>query len=125
MAYWGGTVFATGIQLSMPIVAALLLTNVALGILTRAAPALNLFGIGFPITLGVGLLVIAMVLPYLVLPMQNLFLNGIEHARLMPRTWHERVPPVVPVAPVPVMPGPAIQGVPAPANPAPPAAPIR
>ena len=38
------------------------LTNVALGILTRAAPQLNLFGIGFPITLGVGLLVIAMTL---------------------------------------------------------------
>jgi hypothetical protein len=46
-------------------VAALLITNVALGILTRAAPQLNLFGIGFPITLGVGLLVIAMTLPYL------------------------------------------------------------
>ena len=120
MADWGGTVFSTGVQLSMPIVTALLLTNVALGILTRAAPALNLFGIGFPITLGVGLLVVAMTLPYLVMPMQNLFLNGIEHARLMPRTWHERVPPVVPVPPAPVLPGPQI---PAPANPAPPAAP--
>ncbi|HEX8405865.1 MAG TPA: flagellar biosynthetic protein FliR, partial [Duganella sp.] len=53
MADWGGRIFSTGVQLSLPIVAALLITNVALGILTRAAPALNLFGIGFPITLGV------------------------------------------------------------------------
>lgn len=113
MADWGATIFATGVQLSLPIVAALLITNVALGILTRAAPALNLFGIGFPITLGVGLLVVAMTLPYLVVPMQNLFLDGIERARLMPRTWSERQAPVAPtprpggVAPtaVPAAPG--------------------
>jgi flagellar biosynthetic protein FliR len=65
LADWGGKIFSTGVQLSLPIIAALLITNVALGILTRAAPQLNLFGIGFPITLGVGLLVIAMSLPYL------------------------------------------------------------
>jgi flagellar biosynthetic protein FliR len=96
LADWGARIFSTGVQLSLPIVAALLITNVALGILTRAAPALNLFGIGFPITLGVGLLVIAMVLPYLATPVQNLFLDGIERARLMPRTWSQRPPPVVP-----------------------------
>ncbi|WP_373988511.1 flagellar biosynthetic protein FliR [Duganella sp. BuS-21] len=103
MADWGGRIFATGVQLSLPIVAALLITNVALGILTRAAPQLNLFGIGFPITLGVGLLVIAMTLPYLGAPMQNLFLDGIERARLMPRTWSQR-PPVVKPESLPVRP---------------------
>ncbi|TFW25030.1 flagellar biosynthetic protein FliR [Duganella callida] len=90
MADWGGRIFSTGVQLSLPVVAALLITNVALGILTRAAPQLNLFGIGFPITLGVGLLVVAMTLPYLGTPVQNLFLDGIERARLMPRTWSQR-----------------------------------
>ena len=90
LADWGGRIFSTGVQLSLPIVAALLIANVALGILTRAAPQLNLFGIGFPITLGVGLLVIAMTLPYLVTPVQNLFLDGMERVRLMPRTWSQR-----------------------------------
>jgi flagellar biosynthetic protein FliR len=98
MADWGGKIFSTGVQLSLPIVAALLITNVALGILTRAAPQLNLFGIGFPITLGVGLLVIAMTLPYLATPLQNLFLDGIERARLMPRTWSQRPEPVKPAS---------------------------
>ena len=98
LADWGGRIFSTGVQLSLPIVAALLITNVALGILTRAAPALNLFGIGFPITLGVGLLVVAMTLPYLATPIQNLFLDGIERARLMPRTWSQRAPPVDPAS---------------------------
>jgi len=108
LADWGGKIFSTGVQLSLPIVAALLITNVALGILTRAAPQLNLFGIGFPITLGVGFLVIAMTLPYLATPMQNLFLEGIERARLMPRTWSQRAgsvePPELPVRPPPPRP---------------------
>ncbi|GJJ03915.1 flagellar biosynthetic protein FliR [Duganella rhizosphaerae] len=103
LADWGGKIFSTGVQLSLPIVAALLITNVALGILTRAAPQLNLFGIGFPITLGVGLLVIAMTLPYLATPVQNLFLEGVERARLMPRTWSQR-PDAVQPANLPVRP---------------------
>lgn len=103
LADWGGQIFSVGVQLSLPIVAALLITNVALGILTRAAPQLNLFGIGFPITLGVGLLVIAMTLPYLGMPIQNLFLDGIERARLMPRTWSQR-PTVVQPATVTLRP---------------------
>jgi flagellar biosynthetic protein FliR len=107
MADWGGKIFMIGVQLSLPMVAALLITNVALGILTRAAPQLNLFGIGFPITLGVGLLVIAMTLPYLAMPMQNLFLEGMERVRLMPRTWNEKTPPPPQTAPA----GPKLQGV--------------
>jgi flagellar biosynthetic protein FliR len=90
VADWGAKIFSAGVQLSLPIVAALLITNVALGILTRAAPQLNLFGIGFPITLGVGMLVLAMSLTYLSTPLQNLMSEGIERARLLPRTWSER-----------------------------------
>ncbi|MBJ7309172.1 flagellar biosynthetic protein FliR [Rugamonas sp. CCM 8940] len=104
LADWGGKIFSIGVQLSLPIVAALLITNVALGILTRAAPALNLFGIGFPITLGVGLLVLAMSLPYLATPLQQLFLDGIERTRLMPRTWSEKAN--LPLRPVPRAPRP-------------------
>ncbi|WP_020654800.1 flagellar biosynthetic protein FliR [Massilia niastensis] len=82
---WGGRIFSAGLQLSLPIVAALLITNVALGILTRAAPALNIFGIGFPITLGVGFLTLSLALPYLGTPILNLFNQGIEAGRAVPR----------------------------------------
>ncbi|WP_293780285.1 flagellar biosynthetic protein FliR [uncultured Oxalicibacterium sp.] len=77
VASWGGRIFSAGVQLSLPIVAALLITNTALGILTRAAPQLNIFGIGFPITIGVGFLMIAAVLPYLMHPVINLLQEGI------------------------------------------------
>lgn len=85
LARWAGRIFSAGLQLALPIIAALLITNVALGILTRAAPQLNIFGIGFPISLGVGLLVISLVLPYLSTPFQNLFNEGIEASRSLPR----------------------------------------
>ncbi|WP_019141182.1 flagellar biosynthetic protein FliR [Noviherbaspirillum massiliense] len=78
LASWGGRIFSAGLQLALPVIAALLITNVALGILTRAAPQLNLFAIGFPITLGVGLIVIALSLPYIATPMANFFQEGIN-----------------------------------------------
>jgi flagellar biosynthetic protein FliR len=90
LALWGSKIFTAGLQLSLPIVAALLITNVALGILTRAAPQLNLFGIGFPITLGAGFLIISLTLPYLGTPLQNLFNQGIEAGRKIPRVGGQR-----------------------------------
>lgn len=106
LAAWGGEIFRSGLQIALPVIAALLLTNVALGILTRAAPQLNIFGIGFPVTLGVGLLVIGMVLPYLATPFQNMFLRGIETARLLPRGFAARDRPPPPVPPNPLRPAP-------------------
>jgi len=103
LARLGSRIFSAGLQLSLPILAALLITNVALGILTRAAPQLNIFGIGFPITLGVGMLTLSVALPYLNTPIQNLFNEGIEAGRRIPRAAAERVPPALapqPAAPV-------------------------
>jgi flagellar biosynthesis protein FliR len=106
LALWGGEIFRTGLQIALPVVAALLLTNVALGILTRAAPQLNIFGIGFPVTLGVGLLVIGMTLPYLSTPFQNMFMRGIETVRLLPRSFATRERPPPPLPPNPLRPAP-------------------
>jgi flagellar biosynthesis protein FliR len=61
----GGTVFGLALHMALPVVAALLVTNVALGVMTRAAPQLSLYSIGFPITILVGLLVLAASLPVL------------------------------------------------------------
>lgn len=81
VALWGGQIFSLGLQLALPMVAALLMTNMALGILTRAAPQLNLFGIGFPVTLAVGFVIIGLSLPYLATPMSRLLQDGIEMIR--------------------------------------------
>jgi flagellar biosynthetic protein FliR len=60
----GGTMFATGLSLALPVVGALLLVNLTLGVLARTAPQLNLFAVGFPLTLGVGLVMLLLVMPY-------------------------------------------------------------
>jgi flagellar biosynthetic protein FliR len=78
LAAWGGRIFSSGLQLSLPLIAALLITNLALGVLTRAAPQLNLFGIGFPVTMGVGFIMIAVSLPYMTTPLLNLLEEGIS-----------------------------------------------
>jgi len=104
---WGSRIFSAGLQLSLPIIAAILIVNVALGILTRAAPQLNIFGIGFPITLGVGMLTLSIALPYLGTPILNLFNEGIEAGRRIPRVASELVPATAPTPPpAPVAPAP-------------------
>lgn len=83
LAEWGGEIFRAGAQLALPMIAALLITNMALGILTRAAPQLNLFAIGFPLTLGVGFIVILLSLSYLAAPIERLLMDGIEQVRII------------------------------------------
>jgi flagellar biosynthesis protein FliR len=54
-----GLLFLIGTQLSMPIVIVLLLVEVGLGLASRAAPALNLMTLGFPVRIAAGLLALA------------------------------------------------------------------
>ncbi|MDO8176926.1 MAG: flagellar biosynthetic protein FliR [Undibacterium sp.] len=93
LAIWGEQIFIIGMRLSLPIVAALLITNIALGILTRAAPQLNLFGIGFPITIGVGFLMLSMTMPYMLLPIENAFQSGMEAIQSLGVTPPLSIPP--------------------------------
>jgi len=81
VAMWGETIFSVGLLLAMPAVAALLITNMALGILTRTAPQLNLFGIGFPVTLSIGFVVIALALPGMLKPIENFIEQGASNMR--------------------------------------------
>ena len=46
-----GAMFYTGGLIMLPVVGALLMTNVAVGIITRAAPQLNMFSFAFPVTM--------------------------------------------------------------------------
>jgi flagellar biosynthetic protein FliR len=55
---WSSRMFAGGLLLAMPVVASLLLVNVTFGVAARAAPQLQIFSVGFPVTLMLGLLLI-------------------------------------------------------------------
>jgi flagellar biosynthetic protein FliR len=60
---WGGQIFRGAMLVSLPGVTALLIVNLAFGVVSRAAPALNLFAIGFPVTLVCGLVIVMFGLP--------------------------------------------------------------
>lgn len=86
VAAYGSTVFAVGLQLALPLIAILLMTNLSLGILTRSAPQLNIFAIGFPITLGVGLIVLNLTMPYIAPQFEQLIQNGLKAMTLLIQT---------------------------------------
>lgn len=65
IAHWGGTVFSAGLILALPLIAALLAANLAMGILNRASPQLSIFSIGFPMTLIAGLVMLMFMAPLL------------------------------------------------------------
>ena len=86
VAAFGSTVFAVGLQLALPVIAIMLMTNLSLGILTRSAPQLNIFAIGFPITLGVGLIVLDLTLPYFAPQFELSIQNGFKATAMVIQT---------------------------------------
>lgn len=74
----GSTIFSAGLLLSLPVVVALMITNVALAVLTRAAPQLNIFALGFPLTLIGGFVALAISLHYMTEPIQAIFEIGLN-----------------------------------------------
>ena len=69
----GSVVFAGGIWLALPVMTALLLINLAFGIITRTAPQLNIFAVGFPITILAGLFIMFLVMPGFLAALTNIF----------------------------------------------------
>ena len=74
----GGLIVSSGVLRSLPIVVALLIANIALGVLGRVAPQLNLMAIGFPITIVLGFSALIVSLSYLATPLQQLFEFGLQ-----------------------------------------------
>ncbi len=60
---WGSQIFSGALAVALPGITALLIVNVAFGVMSRAAPQLNLFAVGFPITLVFGLVIVLAGLP--------------------------------------------------------------
>lgn len=78
LANLGGSIFASGLMLALPVIAALLITNVALGVLTRASPQLNFFAVGFPVTILVGWAVLTLMLPLMPPILGQVFDGGLR-----------------------------------------------
>jgi flagellar biosynthetic protein FliR len=78
LAATGSALFLYGMQIALPAIGAMLLTNLAFGILTRTAPQLNLFAVGFPVTLVVGLLVLLLGLRHQIPVFETVLQHALE-----------------------------------------------
>ena len=65
---WGAEVFRLGLWIALPLIAMLLFVNLVLGIISRVAQQMNVFAIGFPITVSVGLAGVLLTLPMMEAP---------------------------------------------------------
>ncbi len=80
---WGAQIFSLGLRLAMPVVASLLIVNLAIGVMTRASPQFNIFAVGFPITVSIGLMVMHVSLPQYVPLLMDAFNANAQLVRKM------------------------------------------
>jgi flagellar biosynthesis protein FliR len=60
-----GSLFTSALEVAAPVMLAMLITDVAFGMVSKVVPQVNLFGIGFPLKVGVALLVVSASLPFI------------------------------------------------------------
>ncbi len=95
VAVWGGHVFESGLLIALPAVVALVIVNFAMGVVTRAAPQLNLFGVGFPITMIAGYFVLVVGMGGILSGVETLVKDSLATAAQL-------IAPATTPAPVPV-----------------------
>ena len=70
--------FALGLGIMLPVVSVLLLLNIVIGVITRSAPALNLFSFGFPLTMMATLLLLWLTVPGAAAAMQGVISAALD-----------------------------------------------
>jgi flagellar biosynthetic protein FliR len=72
IASWGVHMFSDALMVALPAVASILLVNLAFGIVSRSAPQLNVFGVGFPVTLMLGFVILVFAVSDLLPQLQHM-----------------------------------------------------
>lgn len=79
----GSHLFASALLLALPTLTAILMINVAFGVITRAAPQLNIFAVGFPVTIIAGFLIMFLSLPSFMNALQTYLHMGLQQTLLV------------------------------------------
>lgn len=83
VASFGGLVFLSGFMIALPVTVALFAVNLSLGVLTRAAPQMNIFAVGLPISVAVAMAMLALAFPALVDLLENAVLTGLDRMQAL------------------------------------------
>jgi flagellar biosynthesis protein FliR len=83
VAGWATHMFSGALLFALPVLAAILLINVAFGVMTRAAPQLNIFAVGFPVTIAAGFIFMILTIPSLLPTLNRFFEQAFEAMNLL------------------------------------------
>jgi flagellar biosynthetic protein FliR len=78
---WSSMLFLGAVMMALPVMASLLFINIGLGVVTRAAPSLNIFAVGFPAMIMAGFLILILSLESIGARMEWLWLQGFNVIR--------------------------------------------
>ncbi len=78
LVLWGARMFVGGLLIALPAVVTITLINIGFGVMTRAAPQLNIFSVLFPTTMAVGYVIIFLTLPSLLPRFTDLVMAGFD-----------------------------------------------
>ncbi len=78
---WAGFMFSGAVLIALPAIGAMLVVNLGFGIMTRAAPQLNIFAVGFPVIMTIGFVVILLSLPSVLPWFENAMDRGLQMTR--------------------------------------------
>ncbi len=80
---WGSEMFKGALQIALPAVIALLVVQIGVGVISRAAPTLNLFAVGFPVAILVGYLMLNQLMPAMVPAVEALVESAFAASRAL------------------------------------------
>ncbi len=80
---FGGSLFVAGLAIAFPVGSALLLVQIIMGLLARSAPSMNLFAVGLPATLTLGLVLLAIASPLMIDGIGDALLQSFEQSSLL------------------------------------------
>lgn len=82
LVVFSAEMFLSALLIALPIMVGVLLVNLALGVITRAAPQLNIFAVGFPATMLTGFVLVLLCQPLLSPLLMDLFSNSFDFLRM-------------------------------------------
>jgi len=80
---WSTMIFLGAVLVALPVMVTLLFINIGIGVITRAAPSLNIFAVGLPVTIFIGFLVLLSSLGNIGARLQWLWTQGLTQTRLL------------------------------------------
>jgi flagellar biosynthetic protein FliR len=78
LVLWGSQMYVGALLIALPALITIMMINIALGVMTRAAPTLNIFAVGFPITMMAGFIIMFLTIPDLLPRFTDLLMSAFE-----------------------------------------------